>query len=100
MKFQIILLNLITNLRNIYDRYNCICVPYKSFKITEKMSRNKSIMILKQDKGREIVVIDRKKYTEKCLNVLHTGSFIQLDHVPMKTLEGKIQRSIHTIESN
>ena len=92
MKFQIILLHLITNLRNIYDRYNCICVPYKFFKITEKMSRNKSIMILKQDKGREIVVIDRKKYTEKC--------FIQLDHVPMKTLEGKIQRSIHTIESN
>ena len=31
------------------------------------MSRNNSIMVLKQDKGRGIVVVDRKRYTEKRL---------------------------------
>ena len=40
--------------------YNCIRVPYKSRKIVEKMSRNKSIMAAKQDKRRGVVVIARK----------------------------------------
>ena len=57
-------------------------------------------MVLKQDKGRGVVVIDRKTYTEKCLNLLNTDSFIQLDHHPTKAIEGKIQRSIRKIKSN
>ena len=40
-----------TRLRNICDRCNRIRVPYKFRKIVEKLSRNNSIMILKQDKG-------------------------------------------------
>ena len=31
-------------------------------------------MALKQDKGRGVVVIDRKTYTEKHLNLLNTDS--------------------------
>ena len=50
-------------LRNICDRYSCIRVPYKFQKIVEKLSRNSS-MVLKQDKGRGVVVIDRKTYTD------------------------------------
>ena len=57
-------------------------------------------MVLKQDKSRGVVVIDRKKYTEKCINLLHTDSFIRLDHNPSKTIEGKIQRSMRKIKSN
>ena len=34
-------------------------------------------MVLKQDKGRGVVVIDRKTYTKKCLNLLNTDSFYQ-----------------------
>ena len=34
-------------------------------------------MVLKQDKGRGVVVIDRKTYTEKCLNLLNADSFYQ-----------------------
>ena len=89
-----------TKLRNICYRYNRIRVPYKFWKIVEKFSRNNSIMVLKQGKGREVVVIDRKTYTEKCLNLLNTDSFIQLDHDPTKVIQGKIQRSIREIRNN
>ena len=89
-----------TRLRNICDKYNCIRVLYKFRKIVEKLSRNNSIMVLKQDKGRGVVVIDRKTYTEKCLNLLNTDSFIQLDNDPTKAIEGKIQRSICKIRNN
>ena len=89
-----------TKLRNICDIYNCIRVPYKFRKIVEKLSRNNSIMVLKQGKGREVVVTDRKTYPKICLNLLHTDSFIQFNHDPTKVIEGKIQRSIHEIKNN
>ena len=57
-------------------------------------------MVLKQDKGRGLVVIDRKTYTEKCLSLLNTDSFIQLDHDPTKAIEGKIQRVARKIKNN
>ena len=41
-------------------------------------------MVLKQDKGRGVVVIDRKTYTAKCLNLINADSFIQLDNDPTK----------------
>ena len=57
-------------------------------------------MVLKQDKSRGVAVIDRKTHTEKCLNLLNTDSFIQLDHNLTKAIEGKIQRSVRKIKSN
>ena len=75
-------------------------MPYK-FRITaDKLSRNSSIKVLKQDKGKEVVMIDRKTYTEKYLSLLHTNSFIQLDHDLTKVTEEKIQKSILKIKKN
>ena len=45
-------------------------------------------------------MVDRKKYTEKCINSLHTDSFIRLGHHPTKVIEGKIERSIRKIKNN
>ena len=89
-----------TKLRNIPDRYQRIRVPYNFRKTVEKLSRNNSIMVLKQDKGRGVVVIDRKTYTEKYLNLLNTDRFIQLDHDPANAIEGKIQRSVCKFKNN
>ena len=87
-------------LRHICNRYICIRVPYK-FRITaDKLSRNSSIKVLKQDKGKEVVMIDRKTYTEEYLSLLHTNSFIQLDHDLTKVTEEKIQKSILKIKKN
>ena len=60
------------------------------------------MMVLKEDKGRGVIVTDGKKYIEKwkCFNLLHTESFIQFDHDPIKTIEIKIQMFILTIRNN
>ena len=89
-----------TKLRNICNKYNRIRVPYKYRKIVETFSNNRNIMLLRQDKGRGIVVINRIKYTEKCLNLLNTDSFVKLNYDPTKTIEGKIQRSLRKIKNN
>ena len=54
-------------------------------------------MLLRQDKGRGIVIIDRNRYTNKCLNILNTEQFRKLDRVPTKPIEAKIQRAVRKI---
>ena len=43
------------------EKYSRINVPYKYKKIVNDLSRNKNIVIMKQDKGRGVVVVDRGK---------------------------------------
>ena len=53
---------------------------------------------MKQDKGRGVVVMDRSKYTEKCLNILQTKQFTKLRHDPTKSIENKIQRELRKLK--
>ena len=43
------------------EKYSRINVPYKYKKIVNDLSRNKNIVIMKQGKGRGVVVMDRGK---------------------------------------
>ena len=60
--------------------------------------KKQSIYIMKQDKGRGVVVMDRSKYTEKCLNILQTKQFTKLRHDPTKSIENKIQRELRKLK--
>ena len=53
---------------------------------------------MKQDKGRGVVIIDRTKYTEKCLAFLETNQFKRLTTDPTKTTERKTQRLLRKIK--
>ena len=57
------------------------------------------IVILKQDKGRGVVVMDKHKHIEKCMSFLTTKQFKQVDSDPTKTLESKVQRSLRKLKS-
>ena len=63
------------------------------------MRNNKNIIILKQDKGRGGVILNRKRYTEKCCKILETGQFRKLEIDPTKTIEGKLQRMLRSIKN-
>ena len=43
--------------------------------IIDRLSKNHGIYIIKQDKGRGVVVMDKSKYTENCLHILQTEQF-------------------------
>ena len=64
------------------------------------LSNNSNIILLRQDKGRDTVVIDRKKYTEKCMDMLNTRQFRKFDKDPTKTIEVKIQRAVRKIKEH
>ena len=87
-----------TKLRNTCEKYSKVHVPYKYKKVTGQLSRNKDLCILKQDKGRGVVLMDRKNYTDKCLELLQTNQFMKLNHDPTKSIEGKIQHIVKSKE--
>ena len=61
------------------------------------MSNNNSIVILKQNKGRVVVIINRSAYLEKCFTLLNTSQFNKLTEDPTHTTERKIQRVLPKI---
>ena len=68
-------------------------------KITDQLSRNKDLCILKQDKGRGVVLMERTKYTNKCLEILETNQFTKLNHDPTEPNEEKTQRLLRKFKS-
>ena len=56
-------------------------------------------MILKQDKGKGVVILDTTKYTEKCMALLNTERFKWLTTNPTSATERKIQKGLRKIKS-
>ena len=76
-----------------HNQHNQLYVSYKYGKILNDLSRNKNIVIMKQDKGRGVVVMDRGKYFDKRLAMLNTEQFVQLQKNPTSSLERKVVRT-------
>ena len=54
---------------------------------------------MKQDKGRGVVILDRSKYMEKCLSILSTSQFAEINHDTTTYIEGKVQRTLIKIKN-
>ena len=87
-----------TKMRSTCEKYSRINVPYKYRKIVNDLSRNKDIVIMKQDKGRGVVVMNRGKYFDKCLAILNTEQFVQLQKDPTSSLEREVQCTLRKIK--
>ena len=68
-------------------------------KIISVLSKGDEIILLKKDKGRGLAVMDRSRYTEKCLEMLSIKQFTVVENKPTKTLESKIQRILRKLKS-
>ena len=88
-----------TKLRMTCEKYNQIRVPYKYQQAINSLKRNPDIVIIKQDKGRGVVILDNGKYTEKCLKLLNTKQFKRSEKDPTTTVERKIQKALRNIKS-
>ena len=67
--------------------------------IIANLTNNKTIKVLKQDKGRGLVIIDSSKYTEKCLGIQQNDQFSKINDDPTKRTESKIQRCVRKLRS-
>ena len=85
-------------IRRTCENYSRINVPYRYQKIIDNISRNKSIILIKQDKGRGVVILDKKHSIEKCINILDLKQFKKLQKDPRRTLQNKMQRTLQKIK--
>ena len=94
-----VLKSLKTKLRSTCEKYSKINVPYKYRKVIDNLSKNKNIVILKQEKGRDIIILDTTKYTEECMALLNTERFKQLTTDPTAATEREMQKVLRKIKS-
>ena len=94
------------HLDNIKAKLRSTCMKYhnsktanKYEKVIDSLSKNNSIIIIKQDKGRGVVILDRKKYIDKCFSMLAIKRFSKLDYDPKSKLESKVQQTLRKIKS-
>ena len=87
-----------TKIRRNCENDSKVKVPYKFQHGIDNLSKNKSIIIMRQDKGPGVTILDHKDYIEKCLNILDTKQFRKLSKDSTKTLERKIQHVLRKIK--
>ena len=68
-------------------------------KVIDRLSKNNNIIIIKQDKERGVVILDRPKYIDRCLPMVATKNFSKLEYDPTSKLESKVQRTLRKIKS-
>ena len=67
-----------TKICNTCEKSCHVKMPSKQKKIISNLSNRKDIVILKQDKGRGIVIKDQIKYIEKCMSLLSSNQFVNI----------------------
>ena len=67
--------------------------PFKYKKVIPKLPKNSNIIVLKQDKGRGVVIMNRTKYLHKCYTILDSNQFTKRDQNPTWYVENKVQRT-------
>ena len=72
---------------------------YKQNKMIYNISGNKTITLIKQGKGRGVVILDKSDYIEKCINILYSKQFKKLKEALTKA-ENKMQRILRKIKQH
>ena len=88
-----------TKLCSSCKKYYITQTPYKYKTIIKQLSIKEEVIIMKQDKGHGVVIMNHSKYLEKCLLILQGKQFTKLDYHPTSKLESKVQRTLRKIKS-
>ena len=63
-----------------------------------KQLRGFQIVILQQDKGRGVVILNLSRYIAKCLSIVNSGQVLQVDKDPTAYIERKVYRTLRKIK--
>ena len=66
-------------------------------KIVKDLSNNKKYYHFTARYGR-VVIVDRQKYLDKCLDILNIDLFIKLSNNPTSCIEKKVQHNLKKIK--
>jgi hypothetical protein len=84
--------------RSCENYYHCEQNERKINDVIKKISGNKNVRILKQDKGRGVVILDNSKYIEKCMELLNTGNFNKIQNDDTDKVEKSVQKALSKVK--
>ena len=77
-----------------FERYQNVKLHNNDQEVIDKLMKNKSLVFLRQDKGRGVVIMDKCKYIEKSSTFLEGPQFVKLSTDPTKPFQSKVQRTL------
>ena len=90
--------NIKSKLRRTCENYSQISTKNIYYRTIYNLSKRKNIVVLKQDKGRGVVIMNKNKYEEKCLEHLNTNNFIKLDIDRTNNIETNVKNAVLKIK--
>ena len=87
-------LNLKAKFLETYNKYTSVRLPDDHLTVLNSLYRNRNIVILRQDKGRGVVILDKTGYVSKAEEFLNGAEFVELNEDPTKTFQGRVQRTL------
>ena len=92
-------LSLKTSFLRAFDGYSKIKVKDADKRIIEGLYRNEEITVLRQDKGRGVVILNKSDYIEKCENFLNGREFERLQNDPTASFQTKVQNLLRKMKN-
>ena len=77
-----------------YEKYSKVKVSNDDKKVLEGLYKNKEISVLRQDKGRGVVIMNKLDYVNKSMGFLNGDEFENLPSDPTKSFEARVQRTL------
>ena len=88
-----------TKMRRTCENYYNVKNKEKVDEVIRRLMKNRDVAIVKQDKGRGVVLLDKSKYVEKCMEHLNSANFKKLDRDNTKSVEEAIQKTLLKMKS-
>ena len=92
-------LTLKTNFLNTFNKFTKIKISSNDQQIINNLYKNQAIIILRQDKGRGVVILKRTDYLTKCETFLNGPEFEQLTNDPTATFQTKVQSKLRQMKT-
>ena len=88
-----------TSFLNAFNGYSKVKVNSNEDKnIIERLYRNDKIVILRQDKGRGVVILNKTDYIKKCEDFLHGAEFEMLNEDPTSSFQTSVQTTLRKMK--
>ena len=75
-------------------------IPTEKKEVIENLTKNENIVLLKLDKEKGVVLMNKIDYVNKCNELLSTAQFKQLDNDPTRPTERKMQSLLRKIKTH
>lgn len=85
---------------NTYNKYSKVKISGEDKNVLEGLYKNKDILILRQDKGRGVVIMNKFDYVNKSMAFLRGDEFECLESDPTKSFQARVQRVLLSMKKN